>query len=354
MNISLLKLSEQFNCEIDGDTSFLVNKVSPLDNADYNSITFISNKKYLKQIKDTKAGAIVISKSDLDYCKENFESKSVNALICENPYAVFARISQLFAKYNTKNYILDKPNIHPSAIIQDNVEISKSAKIDALAVIDDGCIIGNNTFIGSGCYIGSNTVIGDNCIIYPKVCIYNDCILDDNIIIHSGTIIGSDGFGFAPDFKTKFPEWVKIPQIGIVHIYSEVEIGSNTTIDRATFGKTIIGTGTKIDNQVQIAHNVHIGNYCVIAGCTAIAGSSKIGNFCMIGGSSQISGHLDIADQTTISGGTSIIHSTLKGQRMTGVFPAVEHKTWEKNAAMIRQLHNLRKQIIEINKNRNK
>ena len=180
----------------------------------------------------------------------------------------------------------------------------------------------------------------------------HDIQIGERCIIHSGAVIGADGFGFAPDFSAAGGEWVKIPQTGRVVIGNDVEIGASTTIDRGAMSDTIIGSGSKIDNQVQIAHNVTIGDCCVVAGCAAISGSTKIGNFCIIGGAANFAGHLTIADRTTISGNTSIIRSiTQPGKHFTGVYPSMLHSAWEKNAAIVRGLDKIRQRLRLLDKN---
>ncbi|MEY4277028.1 MAG: hypothetical protein RI975_293, partial [Pseudomonadota bacterium] len=187
--------------------------------------------------------------------------------------------------------------------------------------------------------------------IYPSVSLYSGTQVGERCIIHSGAVIGSDGFGFAPDFSATGGEWVKIPQTGNVVIGDDVEIGASTTIDRGAMSDTVIGSGTKIDNQVQIAHNVIVGKCCVIAGCAAISGSTKIGNFCIIGGAANFAGHLTIADRTTVSGNTSIIRSiTEPGQHFTGVYPSMLHAAWEKNAAILRGLDKIRQRLRLLDK----
>jgi UDP-3-O-[3-hydroxymyristoyl] glucosamine N-acyltransferase len=346
----LKELAQQFNAEIYGKDSVDIQYVAALEDAKTNDISFISNRKYLKHVLSTNAAAVVMSKQDLDYCLDyHAEScKNLNALLSSNPYATFARISQYLVQIKNAHVPIKEACIHASAVIHPSVIIGENVTIDAFVCIEEGVIIANNVHIYAGCYIGKNVEVGEHTLLYAHVTIYHGCKIGEHVIIHSGTVVGSDGFGFAPDLQSKHPEWVKIPQIGYVVIQNHVEIGANTSIDRATFGQTLIEQGTKIDNQVQIAHNVHIGKYCVIAGCTAIAGSTSIGNFCMIGGSSEIAGHLEIADACIISGATSVMQSTQKGQHITGVMPAMEHKQWEKNAVIIRQLSNLRKQLKDL------
>ena len=232
------------------------------------------------------------------------------------------------------------------------------AVVDKTAVIPASCHIGPFVQIGPGARLGERTVLlgqisigegatlGDDCLIYPNVTIYHDCAVGDRCIIHSGAVIGADGFGFAPDFSSQGGQWLKIPQTGGVRIGQDVEVGACTTIDRGAMANTTIGDGCKIDNQVQIAHNVEIGVHTVIAGCAAIAGSTTIGNYCVIGGNANFAGHLQIADRTTVSGGTPVIRSiTEPGTHITGVFPSMPHSAWERNAAILRGLDKIRERI---------
>jgi UDP-3-O-[3-hydroxymyristoyl] glucosamine N-acyltransferase len=191
-------------------------------------------------------------------------------------------------------------------------------------------------------------VIGDDTLVYPQVSIYHGSTIGARCIIHSGAVIGADGFGFAPDFGADGGSWLKIPQTGTVMIGEAVEIGANTTIDRGAMADTVIEQGCKLDNQIQIAHNVHIGAFTVIAGRAAIAGSTKIGRYCIIGGAANLAGHLTIADKVTISGGTSITKSIQQAGQFTSVFPFMPHHEWEKNAAVIRQLHKMRMRVRQL------
>jgi UDP-3-O-[3-hydroxymyristoyl] glucosamine N-acyltransferase len=353
----LSDLALMFDLKLYGDMHACVMRVAPLDDSDKNSISFLSNPKYRAQVKTSNANAVILSAKDYDYFSaelgydiSNKLNTDINFLVSSNPYASFAQISQYFAAktHDVKKILAVKFNSTINNDISTTAKIGNNCIIGSFVVIDDGANIDDNVIVGAGCYIGKNAHIKSGSVLYPRVNVYHECSIGKNCIIHSGAVIGSDGFGFAPDFSDKNHNWRKIPQIGIVEIGDDVEIGANTTIDRATFGKTIIGNGCKIDNQVQIAHNVEMGMFCVVAGATCIAGSTKIGNFCIIGGGSQIAGHLNIADKTTISGGTGVMHSTQSGQHITGVFPAMEHVEWKKNAAIIRQLGLLRKKINKI------
>ncbi|NDA03473.1 MAG: UDP-3-O-(3-hydroxymyristoyl)glucosamine N-acyltransferase, partial [Burkholderiaceae bacterium] len=212
-----------------------------------------------------------------------------------------------------------------------------------------GVSLGERTVLLGQISIGEGASLGNDCLIYPNVTIYHDCVIGDRCIVHSGAVIGADGFGFAPDFSSQGGQWLKIPQTGGVRIGQDVEVGACTTIDRGAMANTMIGDGCKIDNQVQIAHNVVIGIHTVIAGCAAIAGSTTIGNYCVIGGNANFAGHLQIADRTTVSGGTPVIRSiTEPGTHITGVFPSMPHSAWERNAAILRGLDKIRERIRDL------
>jgi UDP-3-O-[3-hydroxymyristoyl] glucosamine N-acyltransferase len=260
-------------------------------------------------------------------------------------------MAQYFAKRAEPEYA---PGIHPSAVIDSSAQVPHSCHIGPFVSIGPGVRVGERTVILSNSAIGRNSTLGSDGLIYPSVTIYPDVQIGESCIIHSGAVIGADGFGFAPEFSASGVEWLKIPQTGGVRIGNQVEIGASTTIDRGAMTDTIIGSGSKIDNQVQIAHNVVIGEGCVIAGCAAISGSTKIGKFCIIGGAANFAGHLTIAERTTVSGNTSIIRSiTSPGQHFTGVYPSMLHSAWEKNAAILRGLDKIRQRLRFLDKNSN-
>lgn len=318
---------------------------SALNTAQKQHLAFLTNQHYLKDLSKTAAGCIIINTIDLLEAQKIAPHLNYIVEKRNQAYALFAKLQQYFTfelheqkHWISENFII-KNKIHASAIIHPTAKIAQNVQIGAFSIINQNAEIGENSIIGSHCNIEANSHVGTDCIIYPNVQIYQNTRIGNRVIIHSGSVIGSDGFGFAPQFNREVQHWLKIPQIGCVVIGDDVEIGANSSIDRAAFEQTKIGKGTKIDNLVQIAHNVEIGQFCVIAGCTAIAGSTKIGNFCMIGGSSQLAGHLIIADKTTISGGTSIMHSiTETGQHYTGVYPALPHALWKRLAAYLRRL----------------
>jgi UDP-3-O-[3-hydroxymyristoyl] glucosamine N-acyltransferase len=347
-----IELAEQFQVSLVGNGSLKLGGLAPLELAQSSQISFLSNPLYRQQASDSAAGGLIVSKADLDFLQANPGAHSAQRVyfVSKNPYASFARMAQHFAKMTTPIYA---PGVHPSSVIDPSADIPASCHIGPFVQISSSVKLGERVTLLGNITIARNCNIASDTLIYPNVSIYSETRIGERCIIHSGAVIGADGFGFAPDFSAAGGEWVKIPQTGAVAIGNDVEIGASTTIDRGAMSDTVIGAGTKIDNQVQIAHNVTIGNGCVIAGCAAISGSTKIGNFCMIGGASNFAGHLTIADRTTVSGNTSIIRSiTEPGQHYTGVYPSMLHSAWEKNAAILRGLDKIRQRLRLLDKSK--
>jgi len=344
---SIAELAAQFSARLVGDGQVEVSGLASLSEASAPHLAFLANPLYRKEALNSKAGCLIVSETDYEFLSHPESTcKTKNFLVTQNPYALFARISQGFEKKLTPS---STAGIHPSAVIEEGANVANSASIGPFCHIGKNAKVGANTVLKGHVSLGHGASIGSDALIYPNVTIYHDCQLGDRTIIHSGTVIGSDGFGFAPDLAAG--EWVKVPQVGKVVIGHDVEIGSNTSVDRGALGDTVIEDGCKIDNLVQIAHNVHIGSLTVVAGNTAIAGSTRIGKMCMIGGSSSFSGHLTIADRTTISGGTTIIRSIDQpGQHYTSIFPMLPHADWEKNAAILRSLDKMRARVKELEK----
>jgi UDP-3-O-[3-hydroxymyristoyl] glucosamine N-acyltransferase len=344
---SIAELAERFSARLVGNGSVIVDGFAPLIDANSSKLAFLANPLYRNEALLSRAAGLIVSDADFDFLSTQAQASQDRAyLITKNPYALFARISQEFAKVNAQNF---QAGIHPSSAIEEGALIAPSAHIGPFCHVAKGVRVGERVILQSHVHLGQDASVGDDSKIYSNVTIYHSCSLGDRNIIHSGTVIGSDGFGFAPDLAAG--EWVKVPQVGKVIIGDDVEIGSNTSIDRGAMADTIIENGCKIDNLVQIAHNVHIGALTVIAGNTAVAGSTTIGKMCMIGGSTSFSGHLKIADQTTISGGTTIIRSIEKpGQHFTSIFPMLPHSDWEKNAAILRGLDKMRQKVKDLEK----
>jgi UDP-3-O-[3-hydroxymyristoyl] glucosamine N-acyltransferase len=322
------RLSEivmQLGGRVLGDAEVRISQIATLESARPDQISFLTNSKYRTQLASTHAGAVILSEAEAD-------ATILPRIISENPYAYFAKVSALLNPLPES-----KPGIHAGAVIGAGARIDKTASIAATAVIGEGSTIGAYSVVGEGCCIGANVVVGSHARLYPRAVVYRDCVLGDNLILHSGVVIGADGFGFAMDGD----HWIKVPQIGRVVIGNDVEIGANTTIDRGTVNDTVIEDGVKLDNQIQIAHNVHIGAHTAIAGCVGIAGSTTIGKYCRIGGSAGILGHLNIVDNVEIAAFTLIGKSIREAGSYAGIFPFSKVDDWRKNSVHIRHLDEL-------------
>ncbi|RLA08097.1 MAG: UDP-3-O-(3-hydroxymyristoyl)glucosamine N-acyltransferase [Gammaproteobacteria bacterium] len=316
---SLHDICKILSLDFVGDGNIKLKCLLPIDRAYEKSITFVSEKKHIKKIFNTKAGVIIINPKWL------IKKIDKNFIYSDDPYLTFARVQQLFNPQPEANGI-----IHPSCTIGENCKIDKKTQIGAGTVIAKDIKIGKNSIIGSNTSIGERVSIGKNCLFYDNVAIYHNCVIGDNVIIHAGTVIGADGFGYARDKKNN--QWVKIPQVGRVVINNNVEIGSNTTIDRGALDDTIIGAGVILDNQIQIGHNVVIGEQTAIAGCTGIAGSTIIGKNCAIGGAVEIVGHINITDNVILYAGCRVTGSIKKAGIYNSGTLHQPHNIWARNA----------------------
>ena len=312
-------------------------QVAPLDRATAEEIGFVSQSKYLTQLSSTQAGAVILPEDARD-------ATDLPRILTPHPYLYFARVSALL-----NPPLRPQVGIHPAATVAPDAVIAADASIAAGAVIGQGAHIGARTVVGPNCVVGDHARVGADCHLHANVTLYHACVVGERCILHSGCVIGSDGFGYAPAEG----RWEKIPQIGRVLIADDVEIGACTTIDRGALEDTIIGEGVKLDNLVQVAHNVHIGAHTAIAACTGIAGSAKIGRHCMIGGAAMIFGHIDIADGTRISTNTLITKSLPKAGTYTSALPFSEHAVWQKNAVHMRNLDKLADRIKQLEKRLN-
>ncbi len=335
----LLKdLAKELGVEYIGDGNCEITSVATLKNANSGSISFLANPKYKCQLEGCEATAVIVHPKIPD---EIGPSSNKNYLISENPYLVYAKITQLlYSKSNCFAEISDQAIVSPDAIVGENCRIAPGVIIEA------GSIIGKEVTIAAGSVIGEGVKIGDRTKIAANVSIYNDCIVGDECILHSGSVIGSDGFGFAND-KGK---WAKIEQIGRVVLGDKVEIGANTTIDRGAIEDTVIEEGVKLDNQIQVAHNVRIGKHTAIAGATAIAGSSEIGSFCTIAGMVGITGHLTICDNVHITAQSLVTKSITKPGVYSSSLAAEADKAWKRKMARLSMLDGLFKRVKRIEK----
>ncbi len=329
MAYTLAEIVARFGGRVLGDAQLEITQVATLELADSSQISFLTNSRYRAQLADTKAGALILGEADA-------QATALPRIISANPYAYFAKVSALL---NPLPAIV--PGVHPSAVIGAGALIDPTASVAAMAVVGAGAIVGAHSVIGEGSFIGDNVVVGRHVRLYPRVVIYHDCVIGDNLIAHSGVVIGADGFGIAMDEG----RWIKIPQIGRVVIGNDVEIGANTTIDRGALDDTVIEEGVKLDNQIQIAHNVRVGAHTAIAGCVGIAGSTTIGKYCQIGGSAGILGHLKITDNVVIASFTLIGKSISEAGSYAAIFPFGKTEDWRKNAVHLRHLDEMAKRI---------
>ncbi len=333
-SFTLSQLAELCGVELSGDGSEQISGIGTIDGAKQGEITFLANSLYRDSLKNTEASAVILSAEDQSF-------SPTHCLVSPNPYATYARIAQLLFPFDEQ-----LPSVHPSAVIADNVVLPQSVTIGAHVVIESGVRLGEGVVINAGCYIGQDCIIGDNSFLYPHVTLYHQTQIGRHTIIHSGVVIGSDGFGMAWDSG----KWIKIPQIGQVIIGDDVEIGANTTIDRGAIDNTVIEDGVKLDNQIQIAHNCHIGAHTVIAGCTGVSGSTKIGKYCRIGGGVGIVGHLEICDGVTVTGFTMITKSITEAGVYSSGVPAAQHKEWLETLVHLRRLPEWAKRIKVLEK----
>ena len=328
-------LAENLDGKVIGDENATIEKIATLSEAKSGDISFCTNPKYLGDLKATKATAVLITEEALPYC-------NTNAVVLSNPYMALAKVMELFDK-------APKPNkkIHSNAVISESAIIGKNVTIGANAVIDENVVLENDVVIGACATVEANTKIGEATIIKNNVTVCHNVVIGKNCIIHPNTVIGSDGFGNARD---EDGSWTKIPQLGRVVIEDNVEIGSSTTVDRGTIDDTIIKKGARIDNQVQIAHNVIVGENTAIAGSASVAGSSKIGKNCLIGGGAGITGHIIICDGTIIAGVSNVGKSITKPGIYQAAFEAKPRMEWGRTMARISRLDKLIDRVKELEK----
>ncbi|MCU0462618.1 MAG: UDP-3-O-(3-hydroxymyristoyl)glucosamine N-acyltransferase [Bacteroidales bacterium] len=323
--------------EVEGDPKTVVNNIAKIEEGFKGALSFLANPKYEPYIYTTQSSIVLVNKTFVP-------SSKIDATLIrvENAYEAFASLLRLVDQTRPR-----KKGIHPTAVIEPSVKVGSDVYIGAYAYIGDNCIIGDNCSIYPHVFVGDNTRIGKNCTLNPGVKIYHECVLGEGCTIHAGTVIGSDGFGFAPQSETEF---MKIPQLGNVVIEDHVEIGANVAIDRATMGSTIIRKGVKLDNLIQIGHNVEIGENTVMAGQTGIAGSTKVGKNCMFGGQVGISGHLRIADGTKIGAKAGVPGNVKKENSILLGLPAIDHMDFLKSSVIFRKLPDLKTRVDNLEK----
>lgn len=340
MDFTATQIATLLNGEIIGDKTVTVNKLSKIEEGEKESISFLSNDKYENYIYNTKASIVIINKSFLP--KKEIQSTLIKV---DDAYIAFTQLLEYYNQVKNNKTGVEKPNF-----ISKSAKIGENHYIGAFSYIGNNAKIGENVKIYPQVYIGDSVTIGANTTLYAGVKVYSETVIGDDCILHSNVVIGSDGFGFAP---TKNGDFTKIPQIGNVVIGNKVEIGAETTIDRATLGNTKINDGVKLDNHIQIAHNVIIGKNTVIAAQTGIAGSTRIGENCMIGGQVAIAGHLNIPNNTKIGAKAGIAGNPKKEGLTLQGSPALEIRNFFRSSAVFKQLPELKRQVDILTKKLN-
>ena len=335
--MNLRQIADLLGAELIGDGEFSISRINTLENAKGDEISFLANKKYVKQLAQTNAGAVILHPAQADQFNGN-------RIVIGDPYLAYAKLAQ--AMDTTP---LPAKGVHPSAHVDDSAVLGKNVELGANVVVEAGVVLGDNVVVGPGCYIGHDAKLGNNVKIWPNTTIYHRVEIGNNVIIHANTVIGSDGFGFANNKG----EWVKIPQLGSVVIGNNVEIGSSTTIDRGALGNTEIHDNVILDNQIQIAHNVVIGEGTAMAACSVIAGSTKVGKNCQIAGLCGINGHIEICDGVILTGMAMVISSIDKPGVYSSGVPHSENKDWRRQMAQLRQIGTLNQRVKTLEKELN-
>jgi UDP-3-O-[3-hydroxymyristoyl] glucosamine N-acyltransferase len=333
MSRPLGAIVEALGGQLQGDTKLEIQRLAPLASAGPGELSFVAQARYASQIESTAAGALIVSPALLAAA-----SARGACIVTDDPYLYFARLTQW---WRTEHQPVDPAVVDPLASVHPSAVIGPGVSIGPFAVISQGARVGAGTRIGAHTVLGREVAVGAGSLLYARVTVGDRCVVGQRCIFHSGVVIGADGFGFAPH-----PEgWVKIEQLGAVRIGDDVEIGANTCIDRGALDDTVIGNGVKLDNLIQIGHNVRIGDHTAMAGCVGVAGTAVIGARCTVGGGAIVLGHLTLADGVNISAATVVTRSIHKPGLYTGMFPIDDNAAWEKNAASLKQLNRLRERV---------
>ena len=332
---SLSELSARFGLELLGDGAHVVSGVGTLQGAGASQITFLANRSYRRHLASTAAGAVIVTADDASECPGN-------ALVAKRPYLAFARVATLFDPRPAA-----EPGVQPSAVVPESARLGKNVSIGPNAVVSAGCRLGDGCTVGPGSVLEADCTLGPGCRLYANVSLGYGVTLGKRVIVHPGAVIGADGFGiaFAGD------HWEKVPQLGSVEIGDDCEIGANTCIDRGAVENTVLEEDVRLDNLVQIAHNVHIGAHSAFAGGSGVAGSARIGRYCMIAGHAGVNGHIEVADRTTVAAESTVYRSvTEPGTTWSAQMPAKPIRQWQKNYARLQQLDELARTVKRLEK----
>ena len=336
--VALGEIARQLGGELIGDEATVIERIGALDGATPSTITFFSNLRLRAQLDTSRAGCVIVGPAARDA-----GAARGAVIVTPDPYLYYARLTQWWAARSRPPL---QPGVHASAIVDPTAQVSPGALIGPFVVIEAGAMVADGAQIGAHSVVGAHARIGAGTRFAPRVTFGAACSIGARGLVHSGAVIGADGFGFAPTEG----RWEKIEQLGAVRIGDDVEIGANTCIDRGALDDTVIEDGVKLDNQIQIGHNVRIGAHSALAGCVGVAGSAVIGKHCTVGGAGMVVGHLELADHVHISAGSMVMRSIRKPGVYTGVFPIDENAAWEKNAATLRQLHSMRDRLRALEK----
>jgi UDP-3-O-[3-hydroxymyristoyl] glucosamine N-acyltransferase len=328
----LAEIASRIDGELLGDGNTEIRGVATLRHAGPDDLSFLTHSRYRGELATTRAGAVLLSHADRDATQRS-------RIICADPYLAYAKVAELLHPARSP-----VPGTHCSAAVDPQASVGSGTQIGAFCSIGKGAVIGKDVILAPGCIIGEYVHVGDHSVLHGNVTIYAGVRIGQRAIIHAGAVLGSDGFGMARDCEG----WRKIPQIGSVIIGNDVEIGANTTIDRGALDDTVIEDGVKLDNQIQIGHNVRVGAHSAFAGCVGIAGSARIGRRCTIGGGSVVLGHLEIGDDVHVGAATVVTKSIRKAGEYAGLYPMQERTAWARNAALLRNLEKLEKRIREL------
>ncbi len=324
--------------ELRGDPEHVIARIAPLETAAGDAITFVAQARLRKLLETTTAGAVVLAPALIPAAPDG-----CNVVVADDPYLYFARLTQWWAKRLRPAPVA---GVHPSAWIAPGARVAASASIGPFVVVEDGAVVGERVQLGAHCVIGAGSSVGADSLMHPRVTIAAGCSIGERCVFQSGAVIGADGFGIAPTQG----RWERIEQLGGVRIGNDVDIGANSCVDRGALEDTVLEDGVKLDNQIQIGHNCHIGAHTVMAACVGIAGSTKVGRNVMIGGAAMIQGHIEIVDGVTVSASTMVMHSLRKKGVYTAIFPVDDHASWEKNAVTLRNLYALRERVRALEK----
>jgi UDP-3-O-[3-hydroxymyristoyl] glucosamine N-acyltransferase len=323
-------LAEALGARLDGNPDLEIRGIAPLERAGNGDVSFLANPKYREAARASAAGAILVGRG------EGLPGKTL--LVCDDPYVAFALALELFHPPRTFD-----PGVHPSAVVGPGCDVAADASVGPLAVLGEGSRVGSRSVVEAGCVVGRDCTLGEDCHLFPRVVLYDGTVLGDRVVLHAGVVVGSDGFGYAHEKG----HHVKVPQVGIAVVESDVEIGANTAIDRGTLEETRIGAGTKIDNLVQVGHNVRTGPGCVLVAQSGISGSTRLGRGVVFAGQSGAVGHIRIGDGVKVGAKSAVTKDLPDGAFVTG-HPAQDHRAWLKERAHSGRLDEMARRLRKI------